>query len=127
MIAERRETSFPALRDSRYPVSQVADTLEPYLRLIVERFHPERIILFGSYAYGTPTVHSDFDLLVVRDGIQSETQSTKEILNALWDIPGHQPPLTILSKTPARLSERLAVGSPFYQEITENGLEVYAA
>ncbi len=32
---------------------------------IVRRFRPERIILFGSYAYGTPTEDSDVDLLVV--------------------------------------------------------------
>ena len=32
---------------------------------IARRFRPERIILFGSYAYGTPTEHSDVDLLVV--------------------------------------------------------------
>ena len=32
---------------------------------IVRRFRPERIILFGSYAYGTPTETSDVDLLVV--------------------------------------------------------------
>jgi predicted nucleotidyltransferase len=32
---------------------------------IARRFQPERIILFGSYAYGTPTEDSDVDLLVV--------------------------------------------------------------
>lgn len=32
---------------------------------IARRFHPERILLFGSYAYGNPTEDSDVDLLVI--------------------------------------------------------------
>lgn len=32
---------------------------------IVSGVHPEKIILFGSYAYGTPTKDSDVDLLVI--------------------------------------------------------------
>ena len=35
---------------------------------IVEGYRPDRIILFGSYAYGTPTEDSDLDLLVVKGG-----------------------------------------------------------
>ncbi|MEW6377967.1 MAG: nucleotidyltransferase domain-containing protein [bacterium] len=34
---------------------------------IVENFHPQKIILFGSYAYGTPTEESDLDLLIIKD------------------------------------------------------------
>ncbi|MBF0138442.1 MAG: HEPN domain-containing protein [Magnetococcales bacterium] len=34
-------------------------------RTIVERFNPDRIVLFGSHAHGTPTSDSDLDLLVV--------------------------------------------------------------
>jgi predicted nucleotidyltransferase len=36
-----------------------------YVRALVDRFQPERVILFGSYAYGTPNADSDVDLLVV--------------------------------------------------------------
>jgi hypothetical protein len=95
--------------------------------LIVERFRPDKIILFGSYAYGEPSEHSDFDLLVVRRGISSENESDLEIRRALWDVPGPRPPFTILSKTPERLAERLAVGSPFYQDLLGKGLVLYAA
>jgi len=37
-----------SLRDSRYPVHQIADKLLPYLRVLTEQFHPEQVILFGS-------------------------------------------------------------------------------
>jgi len=53
--------------------------LEPYLRLLVTRIRPEKIILFGSYAYGRPTEHSDIDLLIIRRDIQTEKSSNLEI------------------------------------------------
>ncbi len=127
MEAANISTSFPALHNPRYPLHKVADRLEPYLRLIVERFHPERIILFGSHAYGQPAADSDFDLLVIRRDIASEKASNLEIAGAFWDVPGPRPAFTILSKTPERIAERLAVKSPFYEEIIGKGLEVYAA
>ncbi|HEV8716024.1 MAG TPA: nucleotidyltransferase domain-containing protein, partial [Candidatus Binatia bacterium] len=36
-------------------------------RQIVHQFHPQKVILFGSYAYGQPTKDSDVDLLVLMD------------------------------------------------------------
>jgi predicted nucleotidyltransferase len=36
-----------------------------FAREVAERFHPEQIILFGSYAYGQPQEDSDVDILVV--------------------------------------------------------------
>jgi len=119
--------AFPALHDPRYPIHRLADEVEPYLRLIVERFCPRRIILFGSQIYGEPSRDSDVDVLVVREGITSENVGTAEILNALWEVEGPRPSFTILTKTPERIAERLAANSPFYREIVAKGLEVYAA
>ena len=126
-VADRAAVRFPALKDPRYPVSRVASRLDPYLRVIVERIHPEKIILFGSYAYGTPTEHSDFDLLVVRRDALSEGESNLEIRKLFWEVPGRRPPFTILTKTPEQLAERLSAHSPFYEEIVGRGVELYAA
>ena len=118
---------FPALRDSLFPVHKIADQLEPYLRVIVEKFHPEKVILFGSQAHGTPDEHSDVDLLIVRRGITSENDSNLEIRRAFWSVAAPRPSFTILSKTPERLQQALAEGSGFFEEILSNGLELYAA
>lgn len=126
-VAYRTAADFHALYDPRYPVHRVAGQIEPYLRIIVERFHPERIILFGSYAYGQPDEHSDLDLLIIRRNIASEKASNMEIAKSFWDVPGQRPSFTILSKTPERIADRLAVKSPFYEEIVGKGLEIYAA
>ena len=39
--------------------------LNEIVRRLVEEFHPEAVILFGSHAWGTPTEDSDLDLLVI--------------------------------------------------------------
>ncbi len=39
--------------------------IRQFARSVARRFEPERIILFGSYAYGTPNADSDVDILVV--------------------------------------------------------------
>ena len=117
---------FPALRDPSYPVHRIAERLEPYLRVLVTRLHPEKVILFGSYAYGHPTEHSDIDLLVVRRGIQCEKASNLEIRRVFREVPGRRPAFTLLSKTPEQLAERLAAKSPFYEDIVGQGLELYA-
>jgi len=50
-------------RDSRAIIKEMAAR-------IVDRFHPERIILFGSHARGTAGPDSDVDLLVVMRGVE---------------------------------------------------------
>jgi predicted nucleotidyltransferase len=47
------------------PSASVKEAIEEMVRRIVERFDPERIILFGSHARGTANPDSDIDLLVV--------------------------------------------------------------
>jgi len=44
---------------------EIRAAIDEMVRRIVERFHPERIILFGSHARGTAGPDSDVDLLVV--------------------------------------------------------------
>ena len=127
MPESQQTTIFPALRDPRYPVHAVAEKLEPYLLRIVERFRPELIVLFGSYAYGHPTNDSDFDLLIVRKGIASAKASNIEIRNAIWGLGGPPLSFTFLSRTPEQVEEKLKGGSPIFRDIVNKGVTLYAA
>jgi len=118
---------FPALRDPPYPVSRVADVLEPHLREIVQKVHPDKIILFGSYAYGQPTRHSDFYLLIVRRGIHFSKKSNLKIRRAIREVYAPPDPFTFLSKTPEQLEPKLGEGNPIYEDIISKGVELYAA
>ncbi|HWF59917.1 MAG TPA: nucleotidyltransferase domain-containing protein [Nitrospira sp.] len=59
--------------------STVQTIVAEMVRRIVERFHPERIILFGSHARGTAGPHSDVDLLVVMQPHGSKRRRAVEI------------------------------------------------
>ena len=47
---------------------------------------PLKIILFGSYAYGNPTEHSDLDLLIVKKHLNSSIEEKRKIRKVLKDI-----------------------------------------
>ena len=56
-----------------------------YARRIAERFEPKKIILFGSYAYGTPHEDSDVDLLVVMPAANEVSQAVR----IRWSVATH--------------------------------------
>jgi predicted nucleotidyltransferase len=61
----------------------VPEQIDRMVRRIVRRFHPEKIILFGSQARGDASPDSDVDLLVVMDFEGSELDKTVEVRGAL--------------------------------------------
>jgi predicted nucleotidyltransferase len=91
-----------------------------FARRIAEKFDPEKIILFGSFAYGTPHEESDVDLLVV---MEAWNEISKSIRITLAFDPVF--PLDLIVITPKRLHRRLAEGWSFWQEITSKGIVVY--
>ena len=121
--------NFPQIRESvlqdpRYPVHKIADQLRPYLQVLVEQFHPERVILFGSYAYGEPTADSDVDLLIVRDIEKSPVSEATRIRRALRHLRHSVSnlPLDIMVRAPEDLRERIAQGADFHEEIVRKGI-----
>ena len=75
--------------------------IEAYLKIAVEKiksnFNPEKIILFGSHAYGNPTVDSDVDLLIVMDTDAKPHKRAVPIRKILRDIGI---PKDVIVKTP---------------------------
>lgn len=55
------------------------ETIDGVAKAIVENFHPEKIILFGSYASGTPTPDSDLDFLVVMESEEPKRQRSHQL------------------------------------------------
>ena len=62
------------------------DAIARMVNRIVERFDPEQIILFGSYARGSANPDSDVDLLVVMKNVKSKRAKQVEMRSALHDI-----------------------------------------
>ncbi|MEK6302316.1 MAG: nucleotidyltransferase domain-containing protein [Acidobacteriota bacterium] len=114
------------LRDPRYPVHRIADRLLPYLRVLVEQFQPEQVILFGSYAYGQPDVSSDVDLLVVM-GLASTPVKERLKIREAWR-PLHQRhgylSLHLLLESPESHVYRLRHAAGFYDHINRDGVRL---
>lgn len=96
--------------------------LDQITQRIVEHFHPEKVILFGSYAYGRPTLESDVDLLVIMDS--DERPARRSTLVSSVCRPGHLG-MDILVYTPAEVKQRLEMGDFFIEEILEKGRVLY--
>ena len=88
---------------------------------VARRFKPARIILFGSYAYGTPTPDSDVDLLVV---MPCKGRSLDAALKVRLAVPSDFP-LDLIVRKPAELRRRLALGDFFLREIVDKGIVLY--
>src|SRR5260370_35498579 len=91
-----------------------------FARQVAERFQPEKIILFGSYAYGTPHADSDVDILVVMPARNQIDQAVR--ISLAIDPPF---PLDIIVRTPHNMSWRLAEGDSFLTEIVSKGKVLY--
>lgn len=67
------------------------EVAKPVLKMMVDRivrnFNPERIILFGSYARGTPNFHSDIDLLVIMENGAKRRETVVKIRKLLRSSP----------------------------------------
>ena len=90
-------------------------------RRIIEQFRPQKIILFGSYAYGTPGPESDVDMLVVMETALRESQQAQKIRQYLNPLFG----LDLIVYAPDRLAQRIAWGDAFLSEIVSKGKILY--
>ena len=91
-----------------------------FARQVAEQFQPDRIILFGSYAAGTPHADSDVDILVVMPARNTTDQALKIHLAVPPPFP-----LDLLVRTPHEMAWRLAERQSFLVEIVERGKTLY--
>lgn len=91
-----------------------------YARHVAALFEPDKIVLFGSYAHGTPDDESDVDLLVVMPCRNSGDMAFK-IRCAI------EPPFAahIVVRTPHALAWRLREGDSFLREVVTKGTLLY--
>ena len=93
--------------------------------LLVKEYEPEKIILFGSYAYGQPDEESDIDLLiVVKTSLPffKRLAEVRRITSTIRRGYAFEP----LVLTPDELEGRLKMGDQFFEEIITKGDVLYA-
>ena len=95
------------------------------VQVIAQKYRPEKIILFGSYAYGKPDKDSDIDLLIVKETKKSFFERLYEVRRIASEARRGYPfePVVL---TPREVKERLEIGDQFFEEVMNKGKILYA-
>ncbi len=97
--------------------------IQAFCNKIVDIFQPQIIILFGSYAYGTPTPDSDIDMLI----ILTFTGNNPEKATEIWSATRPHFAVDLVVRKPEEINKRLHMGDPFIREIITKGVMLYEA
>jgi predicted nucleotidyltransferase len=120
-MATIRQSPFPFPPKRVYMGANIPmRVIRRYARAIGERFRPDRVILFGSYAYGTPHEDSDVDLLVVMPTWNEHSQAVQIRMALTAPFP-----IDLLVRTPKEMKWRLGEGESFLTEVTSRGKILY--
>jgi len=91
---------------------------------IKQEYQPDKIILFGSYAYGHPDRDSDIDLLIIKDTSERPIDRRVKVAKIVSD-PERFTPLEAIVLTSEEIHERLQIGDQFIKEIIDRGEILY--
>jgi uncharacterized protein len=93
------------------------ETIQTMVARIADQFHPDKVILFGSYARGNPTADSDVDLLVIMNYPGRRLELLQMIRQSLQDIPT---PKDIIIRTPEEVEKYgRYIGTVLYPALKE--------
>ena len=107
--------------DKRKRIPQEA--IDQVVEQIVEKFKPQKIILFGSYARGNPRPESDVDMLVVMDTPIKDVHQAIQICQQI----DYRFGLDLIVHTPKYLQQRLEMGDWFLRDVINEGKVLYEA
>ena len=110
------------MRGSRH----LSSVIEGILEKLVAEYAPQKVILFGSHAYGSPGPDSDIDLLIVKETPERFIDRWVTVQRILTGTHRALPVETIVL-TPGEIKKRLSIGDQFIAEILERGQTLYAA
>ena len=95
--------------------------IREFVERLVGEFSPQRVILFGSYAWGDPSPDSDVDLLVIMPTSKRPIQQALDIRQRI----SRSFPLDLLVKTPQEVQRRVALNDFFMRTIMAEGKTLY--
>ena len=97
------------------------DKIQEVAQKIAKKFKPEKIILFGSYAWGKPGPDSDVDLFVVKK-TDNTRELTRNISRAIFPRPF---PIDFIVYKPEQFERRKRMGDFFIKDIVSKGKVLY--
>ena len=103
------------------PLEKNQKKLNKVVKLIVKKFKPEKIILFGSYAWGKPNQDSDVDLFIVKE-TDNIRETEMKIDRSIYPRPF---PVDLIVYRPDDVRKREAMGDFFIEDILKKGKILY--
>ncbi len=105
----------------------ISKTIKDAIVQALRPFNPEQVILFGSFAYGSPQKDSDIDIFVIKDISENEVRDYRVNINkTLWkQLKNEEHPIDVLVDSPLRIQQRIKNGDKFHQEIISKGESLY--
>jgi predicted nucleotidyltransferase len=98
------------------------ESLEKIKERITGKFKVEKIVLFGSYAYGKPRKDSDIDLFIIMETKKRPSERRIMVSRLFRD---RESPMDFIVRTPTEVKRRLDMGDFFVKKILERGHIVY--
>lgn len=98
------------------------EAIQKAARMLKERFHVKRVVIFGSKARGDDDPDSDIDLLLVTTDLLHWKERQK-IIHALFDLGmKHDVIFSILDVTETDFNKGIFTAFPIYDEIIREGV-----
>lgn len=89
---------------------------------LVRKYKPEKVVLFGSRASGSPRRDSDYDLFIIKRTHKRPIDRTRDVSRIFFD---RHFGMDIIVRTPSEVKRRIAMGDFFIQEILRKGRVLY--
>lgn len=104
----------------------VQDVVYGLVKRLVSEYAPQKIILFGPYAFGRPNQDSDIDLFIIKETSEKLPQRMDRVRRLVTGI--HRGiPFDPIILTPQEVDQRLKAGDQFIAEIIQRGEVLHAA
>jgi len=122
----KKEINYNILNSKKYPVHRIAEKLLPFLKVLVNEFEVQNILVFGSYAAGMPKECSDVDLLIVKKIKKSRLHDKIAIRRAWWPLlqAGNKLSFDILLADPSEAESYAKEKETFHSNILNNGISL---
>lgn len=95
-------------------IEKIVENIKPY--------NPDKVILFGSRAWGKPHRDSDFDLMVIKNTREKYSTRSLKVRKMLRDI---NESFDVLVMTPTEIKKRQRINDLFIKDIMKNGKLIY--
>lgn len=104
---------------------KISQKIKEITEKIVKEFKPEKIILFGSYAWGKPGPDSDVDLLIIKD---TKKKLGREVASEISSFIFPRPfPLDIIVYNSREIKKKVSQDrNLFLEDVINNGKMLYA-